>query len=790
MAGQWYWVDGTEVYGPISKKQLVSFVKRGGIVPATQVRNGESGPWRRAEDVPGLFREAFAPPPRREQPSGDATSSPRALLGLILGGVILSTALVTATVCYFVFAIGSGDETPVVEESVAVNEETEEQRDEENPFGVEPAYGGDERAVEPKAVEKPQQTQVPVDLVEVSPKKNELEEPEPPAELPLGNEPKPPVKPAPVIVESAPQPEFDPKPLLPPIPDVKLPILDREISDFHNTVRWERKATDGYARYEVFSQTYEFTEEQQERVNEELAEWKYRADKNLYRLGTEWVSLEELKNAERESEQILERALTLLEAGSIDEVIDLLDQASRANPNGIKPDYLLGLIYSLPHAGPLAPDRAEYHFDMVLRRHSDHPAALNSLAIAQIKQRQYGSAFAKLSRAAELIPECQEVSQNLGRFIMLAESGRISVPKSVLNRYEELYATLITDGRARPFDPRTGYLHMIPVFPSHERDDSKPQTPDAPRAAGEFVAHFTGSGFVVAPGYIVTNRHVVFDEGGLGVADAIGVLSPDEPDRELRGTVVAISDATDLAIVHAPGFDAPQLRLRESEVDLASDVMILGFPQSLILGVGLKATRGVVAALPDPTRGGTSDFYLFDATADKGNSGGPVFDKYGEVVAVLTMGYRLDADLSGGVTSGAVREFLRESLPDLEFHADDAREPFGDWSELTKKVSGSVLRLVCYYEAGGPAVNIASRAGRHAFEDRTCPSCNGSQQGPCSNRQCKGGEVSEYYFVRMRVGQTFTRQRKSRRVPCSTCNGLGRIDCRHCSNGYDSSLGR
>ena len=119
--------------------------------------------------------------------------------------------------------------------------------------------------------------------------------------------------------------------------------------------------------------------------------------------------------------------------GSFKECIEFLEDASRTNPNGIRADYVLGLIYSLPYSGILGPDLAEKHFRKVLAREPDHPGALNSLAIAQIKQRDFNAAVVNLSRAAEVSESCQEVSQNLGRFIFLVQSGRVPASNTVVN---------------------------------------------------------------------------------------------------------------------------------------------------------------------------------------------------------------------------------------------------------------------------------------------------------------------------------------------------------------------
>lgn len=292
----------------------------------------------------------------------------------------------------------------------------------------------------------------------------------------------------------------------------------------------------------------------------------------------------------------------------------------------------------------------------------------------------------------------------------------------------------------------------------------------------------------------MTNRHVVYDEDySLGVADAIGVADSGRAGgTELRGTVVAVSDYFDLALVRVAGLDAAAIDFRPTSIDLASDVMILGYPMSEVLGTGLKATRGIVSALPDETRGAGGDFILFDATADHGNSGGPVIDDRGRVVAVLTIGLNTKASLTGGVPAATAVTFASEHVPDFQpANAGSSDADSSSWSDLTQLVGPSVVRLTCYYRAGVPVVSGAANrtaASENVFEDRTCPHCNGRSVLACPRKGCVEGHVSVKYIVETIVGQAVVRQAKFRDEVCSTCSGRSAVDCPGCSDGFDSFL--
>jgi hypothetical protein len=260
---------------------------------------------------------------------------------------------------------------------------------------------------------------------------------------------------------------------------------------------------------------------------------------------------------------------------------------------------------------------------------------------------------------------------------------------------------------------------------------------------------------------------------------------------------VAIADDADLALVHFPGLDAPALPLRRDTADLGAEVMILGYPQATILGTGLKATTGIVSGLPDPTRQTEANAYIFDATADSGNSGGPVVDKSGRIIGVLTFVFLVNRDLSGGVPAARAAEFVEQHVPGLLAGARPPPEPHVDWSTVVKSAQPSVFQLSVCYQSGVPALAAAagkSKIRRDAMEDYTCAVCSGAASIDCSNPKCRNGEVRVQYteMVPILTGAPVRRVmapvKKYRNDPCDVCNGKGKVDCRDCVLGIDTSL--
>jgi S1-C subfamily serine protease len=135
----------------------------------------------------------------------------------------------------------------------------------------------------------------------------------------------------------------------------------------------------------------------------------------------------------------------------------------------------------------------------------------------------------------------------------------------------------------------------------------------------------TGSGFFVAPGVVLTNRHVIEGAGALRLTFSNGTSSP--------GYVSATASDADLALVQVdqPPAGHPSLRLSAaSNVHAGADVIAVGSALGMLQGT---VTRGIVSAV---RFSGGLTLIQTDAAINPGNSGGPLVDGNGEVVGITT----------------------------------------------------------------------------------------------------------------------------------------------------------
>lgn len=155
------------------------------------------------------------------------------------------------------------------------------------------------------------------------------------------------------------------------------------------------------------------------------------------------------------------------------------------------------------------------------------------------------------------------------------------------------------------------------------------QQPRTSEAAG------TGTGVVITEdGYIVTNAHVIYDsEYGAGLADSISVILND--DNTYEAEVIGYDTDYDLAVlrIQATGLAAAEFG-NSDELKLGQSVIAIGNP----LGFDLMdtVTSGIVSGLNRQMDINSKSMTLIqtDAAINSGNSGGPLINKYGQVVGI------------------------------------------------------------------------------------------------------------------------------------------------------------
>ena len=145
-------------------------------------------------------------------------------------------------------------------------------------------------------------------------------------------------------------------------------------------------------------------------------------------------------------------------------------------------------------------------------------------------------------------------------------------------------------------------------------------------------AQSLGSGFIIsADGFVVTNNHVIQPDGRAELEE-VTVTMPDG--TEYAAEVVGRDAQSDLAVLKIDRREPfPFVHFGDSSEARVGDwVVAIGNP----FGLGGTVTSGIVSAVYRNTNtGGAYDRYIqTDASINRGNSGGPLFDMEGNVIGI------------------------------------------------------------------------------------------------------------------------------------------------------------
>ena len=183
-------------------------------------------------------------------------------------------------------------------------------------------------------------------------------------------------------------------------------------------------------------------------------------------------------------------------------------------------------------------------------------------------------------------------------------------------------------GNAAPTPPQgTPFDDLFEEFFRRRQGEgggAAPNTPPQQRRGGNSL----GSGFVIdSAGIVITNAHVIADSNEITVIFTDG--------QKLKAELLGKDTKVDVAVLRVkPDKPLKSVKFGESAKTRVGDwVLAVGNP----FGLGGTVTAGIISARNRNINSGPYDNYIqTDASINKGNSGGPLFNMAGEVIGVNT----------------------------------------------------------------------------------------------------------------------------------------------------------
>ncbi|HXF57503.1 MAG TPA: MarP family serine protease [Actinomycetota bacterium] len=167
-----------------------------------------------------------------------------------------------------------------------------------------------------------------------------------------------------------------------------------------------------------------------------------------------------------------------------------------------------------------------------------------------------------------------------------------------------------------------------------------------------------GSGFVVAPRYVLTNAHVV-----AGMRDPLVQLQGDP--RPHEAAVVLFDPQTDVAVLRVEGVESPPLPLDLDELGRGAAGAVLGYPGGGGLRFEAAAVRRQIEAVGRDIYGRSivrRDLYELQTQVRPGNSGGPFVLPDGRVAGVVIAASTGDPDVGYALTASEVAPFVERGV--------------------------------------------------------------------------------------------------------------------------------
>ncbi len=232
--------------------------------------------------------------------------------------------------------------------------------------------------------------------------------------------------------------------------------------------------------------------------------------------------------------------------------------------------------------------------------------------------------------------------------------------------------------------------YPVPRSDTRAAKEEPSQTPESPSIPEHHVFAY-GTGFFVAKdGQALTNAHVV--DGCHGVLVRFG-------GKEMAAQVVARDGRNDLALL-ATDLQPLNVASWRPLIRQGEDIVVYGFPLPGVLAAGGNVAEGIVTALAG--LGNDSRYMQISAPVQPGNSGGPLFDRNGNVVGIVVA--KLDAlkvaaaigDIPQNINF-AIKASVATAFLDAQrvSHAEKADNPALSTPDIAERAKALTMQVVC-----------------------------------------------------------------------------------------------
>ncbi len=238
------------------------------------------------------------------------------------------------------------------------------------------------------------------------------------------------------------------------------------------------------------------------------------------------------------------------------------------------------------------------------------------------------------------------------RFVLKEKSlfnVKTSVPESQL-RYD-MGSDYRDDFRAH------AVFSFIKTYPSYDMYVEKAEESKKDEMQ---LKEWTGTGFALKNGYVVTNYHVIENAKSINLQGINGDFS-----KQYNATIVATDKYNDLALLQIvdnnfKGFGSIPYNVKTSVSEVGEDIFVLGYPLTSSMGNEIKLTTGVISSKTGFQ--GDVSLYQISAPIQPGNSGGPLFDNKGNLVGIVNAKHKGAENVGYAIKTSYLKNLIESSI--------------------------------------------------------------------------------------------------------------------------------
>lgn len=171
---------------------------------------------------------------------------------------------------------------------------------------------------------------------------------------------------------------------------------------------------------------------------------------------------------------------------------------------------------------------------------------------------------------------------------------------------------------------------------------------------------WSGTGFALNNGYVVTNYHVIENAKSISIKGVKGDFN-----SKYNATIIATDKYNDLALLQISdnsfkGFDSIPYNVKTTVSDVGEDVFVLGYPLTSTMGDEIKLTTGVISSKTGFQ--GDVSLYQISAPIQPGNSGGPLFDNKGNLIGIVNAKHKDAENVGYAIKTSYLKNLIESSI--------------------------------------------------------------------------------------------------------------------------------